>query len=60
MTKRDFELIADVLARTKPASYEDDEAHGQWEKTVENFAHRLASTNPNFNRARFLRAAGVE
>lgn len=64
MTKQDFELIASHIRE----SWIDNEGpsaapHKQW-RGVESVAYRLASalerTNPRFDRARFLRACGVE
>lgn len=56
MQRRHFELIAETLAScdVRYASY------ALWESLCNDFATRLASTNLNFNRARFLRACGVE
>lgn len=57
MTRRDFELIAEVLATTTrgpdcPAPLADHIAAV--------FAIELDATNPRFDRERFLRAAGVK
>ena len=51
MTKKDFELIAATIAYLPagPARRE----------TARLFADALATTNPRFDRARFLRACGV-
>ena len=58
MTRRDFELIAAVVRETEltagNADYGDCEvARGQVARA---FAERLASTNPRFDRERFLSA----
>lgn len=62
MTRKDFELIAETL-------FEISELGGKkWHPEAErlrcnlalDFASKLAHTNPNFNRSRFLRACGVE
>lgn len=65
MQRRHFELIAETLAEVKPPFLgqtcdEQRAANIQWERTIGNFANVLCGTNPNFNRARFLRACGVE
>jgi len=54
MTRKDFQLIADVLKNA------DEVADQQSiEAMAEMFADELATTNPNFDRARFLTACGV-
>ena len=47
MSKKDYILIASVLKR-----------QGATQQMVEAFANELASTNPAFNRSRFIVAAG--
>lgn len=58
MTRQDFQLIADVLKTS-----------GEWGAfptkasqaiLSENLANVLQRTNPNFDRARFLKACGVK
>ena len=49
MTRKDFQLIAEVLTQA-------DETE-RIEATVERFADRLATTNPNFDRDRFVAVA---
>lgn len=56
MTRKDFELIAGVLASLDPDVL-TNEQH-QW--IAEAFADRLAETNPNFDRERFMAAASAE
>lgn len=50
MTRKDFVLIADTL-RDLPLGHDDQAA------TVAVFAAALASTNPRFDRQRFIDAA---
>lgn len=58
MTRKDYELIARVLR----------DKHERWDATgqmavraiAEAFATELATTNPRFDRARFLKACGVD
>jgi hypothetical protein len=63
MTRKDFEMIASTL---KNSRFGDDEdplspgAEAQWSTTCLAFASMLASTNPRFDRARFLAACGME
>jgi hypothetical protein len=53
MTRKDYELIAEVLASlSADTRYEIDEV-------AEAFADRLAETNERFDKVRFLRASGV-
>jgi hypothetical protein len=50
MQHRHFATIAAIIARIPDAGYRQDMA--------EHFADNLRSTNPRFDRARFLTAAG--
>jgi len=60
MTRKDFQLIADVLkpwiTRDGTPGVED----ALCASIARDFADKLASTNPNFDRARFLSACGAE
>lgn len=56
MTRKDFELIAGVLREARPMTMDD----GLFDYLAHAFVEALTSTNPDFNRDRFLRAAGVE
>jgi hypothetical protein len=51
LTRQTFQLIADVLRANKD--------HGNWETIVNDFAARLANTNPKFDEIRFLAACGM-
>jgi hypothetical protein len=53
MTKKDFELIAEALFLSREA--EDDIAN-----ICQRMADTLATTNPRFDRERFLIACGVK
>lgn len=65
MTRKDFELIADILRGAVPAwgpditaeEFAGQRAQHEWTVTV--FAHRLRATNPRFDVARFKAACGV-
>ena len=68
MTRKDFELIANAIKATR-ANHERDAAAGfQYQAdfmdgvnaATYTLADALATTNPNFDRARFLKACGVE
>lgn len=63
MTRKDFELIADALFAAAPlptARFGHAAAeYAQHRHICEEFARRLALTNPRFCHARFLEAAGV-
>lgn len=52
MTRKHFKLIADTIRQTH-MSVADRKA------LASNMADSLATTNPNFKRARFLEACGV-
>ena len=63
--KRHFQFIADTIKETKPPHLgqtgpELTQALIQWERMVANFATNLRSTNPNFDRDRFIQACGVD
>ena len=64
MQRRHFQLIAEVLKDSRPEAFPESpvglDAHVQWGRTVEGMAIALASTNPGFDRARFLKACGME
>jgi len=53
MTRQDFELIAHIL------SIQTGERH-IIERIAHDFAIELKAANPRFDRARFLKACGVE
>lgn len=57
MQCRHFELIAETLSAS---CHNAGLLQSDRESIARDFADKLASTNPNFNRARFLRACGVE
>lgn len=54
MTRKDFQLIADVLRNADEIIDAD-----AMEALASMFTARLVETNPNFDRARFLTACGV-
>jgi hypothetical protein len=59
MTRKDFEMISSTLkslTRGRP----DGWAQNGWRETCLTFSDALASTNPRFDRARFLAACGME
>ena len=51
MTKKDFQLIASV--------FKDTGTYGHW-NVIEKMADMLATTNPRFDRERFLKACESE
>ena len=63
MQRRHFELIAETIKRARfapnvsPFQGISEKDH---ELIAREFSQSLHATNPNFNRARFLRACGVE
>ena len=63
MQRRHFQMIADVVNGSRLVMVEGDYMRG-YDKAckdiAESFASRLASTNPGFDRARFLAACGME
>lgn len=63
MQRAHFEAIAAVLKAHQPSpalgAYHKGQAD-QWALTARAMADTLASTNPNFRRADFLSACGIE
>lgn len=60
MTRQHFELIAEVLAQESMAARvlgRGEAAERQMRIVTANFAGRLAATNPNFDKERFIAAA---
>jgi hypothetical protein len=60
MTRKDFELIADVLRDCREAYLDSGADPHSIDTVAECFAIRLPATNPRFNRERFLTACGLE
>jgi hypothetical protein len=58
VSKKDFELIARVL-RFRRGMLTDEDAIEQVDILAAMFATELASTNPRFDRERFIAACGV-
>ena len=62
--RRHYQFIAAIMLSEKPdresGNRWSDGARDEWSTTVLAFASRLASTNPGFDRARFLAACGME
>lgn len=56
MTRRDFELIAQTI---NFASHNIGLLQSDRESLANEFADALRATNPQFDRARFLKACGV-
>lgn len=59
MTRKDFVLIAATLKACNSEELNNAQ-HTQWVCTVHRFADALATTNANFDRARFLKACGID
>ena len=53
MTRKDFEIIAGIIAQMNPIS---ENAQGYKVALVEHFADNLTVTNPNFDKERFIKA----
>ena len=58
MTRKDYVAIAAAMARVIPLD-NDRGSYRVWEATVCSLADYLATTNPRFDRERFLKACGV-
>jgi len=59
MTRKDFQLIADVLKRNHASRQNAGNRAGAFliEELALDFAHSLKETNPRFNIERFVKAA---
>jgi hypothetical protein len=60
MTRKDFELIAMTLKDTTEGFDADGDCRFGVEVAALNLADALATTNPRFDRERFLAACGVQ
>ena len=64
MTRKDYELIAAAIAAVARHNATDDDYREGWHGATSAASHRLAdslaSTNPRFDRSRFLKACGLE
>lgn len=64
MTKKDFELIASILLYNKPSYTARPEGYSirveKWRGVCESTAQILAEKYPPFQKAKFLKACGVE
>lgn len=56
MTRKDFQLVADVIARLSADFNNGGEDTVSLSLVAEEMADALATTNPNFDRERFLKA----
>lgn len=61
MTKKDYEIIADVFVKAQPGRWDslrDHTSYGQvmWSDLRSKMADALAADNPKFDRAKFLTA----
>jgi hypothetical protein len=57
MTRKDYVLIAAAFKRSQPN--DGPAAYRVWQAAACALADDLVSTNPRFDRERFLKAAGV-
>ena len=60
MTRKDFQLIADVMARLSADFTNGGEDTVSLSLVAEELADALAGTNDRFNREMFLKACGVK
>jgi hypothetical protein len=65
MTKKHFEALTAAMKASKPMRHlmdgrEEPIAPAQWKHDTCTIADVCARFNPNFDRARFLKACGVE
>lgn len=56
--KQHYEFVAKVMSSVRPYDTEREEA--QWERTCLAFLNQFQSDNPQFDRARFLKACKGE
>lgn len=60
MTRQHFALIADVLKDSLQHNACGEDQRAMCDTIAHNMASALRTTNPNFNRERFLKACGVD
>ena len=61
LTKKHFDALAAALSNTRPGvGSKSSLLDWQWKSDVGTVANVCARFNPNFDRARFLAACGVE
>jgi hypothetical protein len=60
MTRKDYQLIAEVFANFKQIQNLDQTINWSQEDLARNLADSLAKDNPRFDSARFLDACGVK
>lgn len=64
MTRKHFQALADQLLYSRPDRGEESPAPtpavAQWQRDVRAVADACAAANGNFDRGRFLRAAGMD
>lgn len=56
MTKKDYTLVAEALAKSRPI-FKDTYCFIQWRHDVEYIAYALARDNPQFDLSKFYAAA---
>ena len=56
MTKKDYILLADALAQSRPLPQWDAPLHRQWRADVRYIASALRTTNPRFDADKFIAA----
>jgi len=59
MTKKDYELIAGVIAQNQAQFIQGEDGHALLKILAQQLANELESDNPRFNRLTFLKACGV-
>ena len=59
MTRKDYQLIADVIKKTATCSETGDSWPTSLEALALNFAQELQKDNPRFKPALFLKACGI-
>ena len=60
MTKKDYELIAESIARVIYTNYDDPERAKGAEEVGRLLAEKLAGNNPKFDLQKFLTVCGIE
>ena len=54
MTKKDFEIVADTLARLRPSKALNPKSHSTWALIVLRLTERFQKEYPGFDAAKFL------
>ena len=59
LTRKDYKAIADIINNERADFQEGEDGYAVLNIISSQLSHYMAQDNPNFNRAKFLEACGV-